>query len=176
MYIQGSTVLLLHAPHISASMYVSELQDWHDPRSSAVWRHQGAGPSPYKANPGPAPLRQIPGCDQPSSILLDYCHCFHLGYGQDLGASALVVLCKMGFFGADRAFDSRLEGAYRRYSQWLKRNKKFGSSLAEFTKKNLGMNKTLFSELIVIFHVRVTICTGGTSIHALRVCQLVEEQ
>ena len=67
--------------------------------------------SPHKTGPGDIPLLTIPGL-RTDCITTDPMHCFHLGWGQDLGASGVVLLAKLGYFGNAGALDSRLNHAY----------------------------------------------------------------
>lgn len=83
-------------------------------------------------------MRQVPGCHEPKYILLDYCHIFHLGYGMDIGASSIILLCYLGHFGSHRKLDDRLEEAYRRYDQWCHDNCRT-SGIDEFSKQSFGM-------------------------------------
>ena len=136
--LQKTYMLLYLSPSVRISWFEPTLQEWYNPSDAASWRLEGEGALPYKTAEPPSPLRNLIGNGDPKYILLDYCHVFHLGYGQDLGASAIVVLAKINFFGGDRALDARLAVAYSRYSSWLKRSKKSGS-LNEFSKKVFGM-------------------------------------
>ena len=112
------------------------LKEWQNPTDSAAWRFSGDGGSPYK--PGFAPLRQLPGCHQPKYILLDYCHVFHLGYGQDMAASSIILLSQLGHFGNDRKLDNRLIAAYEKFDQWCHDTHRT-SSIDEFSKQSFGM-------------------------------------
>ena len=114
----------------------------HNPRSGARWRLDGPGPLPFKPTLPNSSVLSIAGTGAPKYVLLDYCHAFHLGYGQDLGASAIVVLALLSYFGTDRSLDSRLGNAFSRYTSWLKRSKKT-SSLHDFSKKTFGMGSKL---------------------------------
>jgi len=99
----------------------------------------GCGEPPYK---GFAPLRQVPGCHDPKYILLDFLHIYHIGYGLDSAASAVVLLCNLGQFGNARKLDDRLAEAFGRFDSWCKRNKKT-TSIDEFSKNGFGMGKRL---------------------------------
>jgi hypothetical protein len=57
------------------------------------------------------------------SILPDSLHCFHLGWGQDLGASGVVLLAKLGHFNG-RYLNDQLADAYGHFSGWVVRNHK----------------------------------------------------
>lgn len=81
---------------------------------------------------------KVPGLNQRSQILIDYCHAIHLGYGMDLAAGALVLLSKMNHFGSARALDSRLATAFQRFDLWCKTTGRT-SSLREFSQRKFGM-------------------------------------
>ncbi|CAK9106127.1 unnamed protein product, partial [Durusdinium trenchii] len=72
---------------------------------------KGPGDPPFKSF---SYMLQIPGSHAPKYITLDYLHIYHLGYGMDASASSIVLLCKLGHFGAARALDDKLEVAYNR--------------------------------------------------------------
>lgn len=80
-------------------------------------------PSPFKANCY-LPLSNIPGGTEPSRIQTDPTHTYHIGYGKDENASALMVLVKIGHFGQRGTVDAKLERAFERYATWCKTNRK----------------------------------------------------
>ena len=97
----------------------------------------GPGPTPYKNHF--APLRQVPGCHKPQYILLDYCHLFHLGYGQDAAASTIILLCYLDHFGPSvRKLDDKLVDAYESFNLWCHENHR-PTSIDEFSKQSFGM-------------------------------------
>lgn len=104
----------------------------------AEWRqtcgHQRTG-SPFKHGHH-VPLLSIPGMCQ-ENILPDSLHCFHLGWGQDLGASGVVLLCKKGHFIGNN-LDAKLADAYANYTAWLSRNHKT-SGIDWWSKRKLDM-------------------------------------
>ena len=116
------------------------LKEWENPTEQAAWRFAGPCPTPYKDQF--APIRQIPGCHEPKYILLDYCHVYHLGYGQDSAASAIVLLCFLGHFGTERKLDCRLEVAYKRFDLWRKATGRT-TGIDDFSKQSFGMGKHL---------------------------------
>lgn len=93
-------------------------QEWENPTSSAAWCKLGPGAPPFKAG---CIMTKIPGCQTPESVLLDYCHIFHLGYGCDIGASSIVLLSRLGHFGQG-SFDVKLACAYERFDEWCRAN------------------------------------------------------
>lgn len=99
--------------------------DWHHMSQGASWRHtcgnQRHG-SPFWLRPDQIPLLTIPGMNK-DSILPDSLHCFHLGWGQDLGASGVVLLAKLGHFNG-RYLNDQLADAYGHFSGWVVRNHK----------------------------------------------------
>jgi len=132
--------------YITYPLYISiyltiPLQEWNNPTESAKWRSGGAGPSPYKNHF--APLRQVPGCHKPQYILLDYCHLFHLGYGQDAAASTIILLCYLDHFGPSaRKMDDKLAEAYESFNLWCHKNRR-PTSIDEFSKQSFGMSGCL---------------------------------
>ena len=149
LYIYILYTYLLEIYHIWCQLYQIEVhmmkapcQDWHNPKSDARWRLDGPGPLPFKLGMPNSSVLSVAGTGAPKYVLLDYCHAYHLGYGQDLGASAIVVLALMSYFGTDRALDSRLGNAFVWYSSWLKTSKKT-SSLHDFSKKTFGFGSKL---------------------------------
>lgn len=95
-----------------------DIEESDNPTSSAAWCRLGPGPSPFKAG---CIMTKIPGCQTPESVLLDYCHIFHLGYGCDIGASSIVLLSWLGHFG-EGSFDVKLACAYERFDEWCRAN------------------------------------------------------
>lgn len=135
----------LHVAHCRHQTSVVDMflqhwrKDWWDPRPTSKWVTGGTGPSPFK--PGTvSPLRAI--CKTTEDICLDYCHAFHLGMGQDVAASSVVLMALLFHFGTSRALNARLEVAYSRYSLWCKTNRRT-TSVPEFTKLGFDMNQTL---------------------------------
>lgn len=110
---------------------------WHDPRDSASWHTGGPGETPYKAG-APSPFLDLPGSNLPKHVQLDYCHCFHLGYGVDMAASTIVLLARMHFFGNARALDNNLNAAYHRFSSWCAQNHRV-TSITMFSKMDFDM-------------------------------------
>ncbi|CAE7353556.1 unnamed protein product [Symbiodinium sp. CCMP2456] len=89
-------------------------QDWHVLSKDASWRDTiGCRTnSPHKT--GDIPLFRIPGLET-NTIMTDPMHTFHLGWGQDLAASGLILLCRLQEFGNDRVLNSRLHRAYTNF-------------------------------------------------------------
>ena len=115
--------------------------DWHDPRDSSKWHTDGPGPTPFK--PGASsPLLDVPGCNQPRHVQLDFCHAFHLGCGIDMAASTIVLLAKLGHFGPARKLNQRLGEAYSRFSSWCAANCKV-TSINRFSKLDFDMTVIL---------------------------------
>lgn len=114
--------------------------DWHDPRDSASWNTNGPGESPFKSMS--SPFLDIPGCSHPKYAQLDYCHAFHLGTGMDMGASCIVLLCKLGHFGNHRALDNRLWAAFGAYRKWCRENHRV-TNITSFSKLAFDMKSTL---------------------------------
>lgn len=127
---KGDWVFLRKAFHLncgfncSAKCHLCNSTDWHNLGENASWRgtcgDQRQG-SPFKHGHR-NPLLRIPGMNK-DSILPDSLHCFHLGWGQDLAASAVVLLCKLGHF-QGRCLNSRLATAYAEFTAWVGRSKK----------------------------------------------------
>ena len=141
LYIYHNTCTQRHTYILYIPNYLYTLQEWNNPTESAKWRSGGAGSSPYKNHF--APLRQVPGCHKPQYILLDYCHLFHLGYGQDAAASTIILLCYLNHFGPSaRKLDDQLAEAYESFSLWCHANRR-PTSIDEFSKQSFSMSGCL---------------------------------
>ena len=102
-------------------------------RSTVRRRHA----SPHKDED--VPLMRVPGL-RTNNITTDPMHCFHLGWGQDLAASAIVLLCNHGAFEAG-ALDKRMDLAYTSFMQFCTANGRT-TSCDRFSKQDFDM-KTL---------------------------------
>lgn len=115
----------------------------------------------------------IPGCGYRDAVLLDYLHIFHLGYGMDSAASAIVLLAHLGHYGHARSLDARLAVAYDYFDDWCHREGRT-SSIDAFSKaqfKMAGKKGFLGRLLAPLFehglmghsrtHLRFPIGTGG---------------
>lgn len=105
--------------------HLCDASDWENVSTTARWRSTlGSNRSKSPFHPGASiPLLAIPGMGQPEAILPDSCHCFHLGWGIDLGSSALVLLARCHLFG-DGSFNTMLAEGYRLFTRWCHTNKK----------------------------------------------------
>lgn len=113
-------------------------QEWESPFSTAAWRTDGHGPSPFKRKR--IPLLKVPGFDDRRYVLLDFWPIFHLGYGMDITASTIVLLAKKGQYGLQSKFDDRLAEAFVRFDSWCHRTRRT-SSLHEFSTRKFGMSQ-----------------------------------
>ena len=98
--------------------HICDAVDWENTKPDALWRQtigSNRSSSPYW--PVHNPLLQVPGIDQ-LRILPDSCHCFHLGWGVDLAASALALLARLRCF-EGRTMDLRLFSAYKLFTAWV---------------------------------------------------------
>ena len=125
--------------------HLCDAQDWHNLGRNALWREtcgNERSDSPFAT--GHIPLLAIPGMSN-ETILPDSLHCFHLGWGQDLGASGIVLLCKLEYFrGAGRnKLNAKLADAYVHFTEWLSKNKK-SSGIDFWSKLKLDMASILF--------------------------------
>ena len=109
-----------------------------------MWR-QTIGPNRYASPYWPVhnPLLQVPGIDQ-LRILPDSCHCFHLGWGVDLAASALVLLARLRCFQGGRTLDKQLFQAYKLFTGWVALMGK-STGVKWWSYKKLDMNTCLCS-------------------------------
>ena len=114
------------------------LQEWGNPASSEAWRRLGPGPSPFR--PGCVLLR-VPGLGTPEAVLLDFCHIFHLGYGQDIAASSVVLLAHLDHFDGCR-LKHKLETAYVRFDEWCRAHG-HTSHIQAFSRQAFGMSSIL---------------------------------
>ena len=74
--------------------------------------------------------------------MVDYLHCFHLGYGIDLAASTVVLLAQDGFYGGHRAFDVALAAGYAEFMKWCHENGR-QTNIREFSKLKFDMESNL---------------------------------
>ena len=79
----------------------------------AAWRRERPGPLPYKHDR--VPWFVLPHGSDPRCIYPDTCHTFHIGFGADMVASTIVLLCKLTLFGQARSLDARWLEAYRQF-------------------------------------------------------------
>ena len=85
-------------------------KDWYVLSKDAVWRGtiNNRKETPHKSLD--IPLLNVPGL-RTELIYTDPMHTFHLGWGQDLAASGVILLAHLEYFGKG-ALDTRLERAY----------------------------------------------------------------
>ena len=127
---------------------------WRDPRNRP-------GPSPYKACSNPF-YQLLPGADNPFRIKPDIVHTLHIGFGQDMCASTIVLLAKKGCFGNPRSLDDRLAMAYASYQEYCHNTQRF-TACDGWTTKTLGMKTKLGLVRFVLL-----ICSGASP--SLRDC------
>ena len=84
----------------------------------------------------------LPGGSSPTRIRTDPAHTYHIGYGKDENASILMMLVKVGHFGARGSVDKKLEDAFERFATFCKNSRKH-TSIIEFSKKQFKINKGL---------------------------------
>ena len=137
-----------------SSEHVVPLKDWGNPTEHAQWRDGGDGEWPFK---GFSPLLLVPGSHAPRHVLLDYVHIYHLGYGMDACASAIMLLCHLGQFGSDKNMDDKLDQAYRVFDVWCKetstRTKTRTTSIDGFSLQSFGVKSLGFNGMILIFYL-----------------------
>ena len=104
----------------------------------------GEIPDPFKAKF--SPLRSIPGASNPCIIQPDLMHCFNLGFGKDLGGSAILLLSRLGVFDGS-SIAKQLENAYVSFQTWCASNHKT-SSLKFFELKTFKVKSQLSLHLI----------------------------
>lgn len=124
------------------------LQDWHDASLGASWRNtmtEEAWRSALK--PIHVAFRSIPGLEDARRAFPDSMHSFHLGWGQDLAASAIVLLTKFKLF-EGRNIDVRLETAFSSFMGWCQSNGKT-TSIIEFSKTKFDMGTGKLSKKLV---------------------------
>ena len=111
---------------------------------SARWRGT-IGPDAWVSafKPGHVPLCDIPGLGQAFRIAPDTMHCFHLGFGQDLCASSIVILASFGIFKNNGSFDAKLEAGYDSFMDFCHRKGKT-TSVDLFCKQKFGMASRLW--------------------------------
>ena len=82
---------------------------------------------------------RIPGMSK-ERILPDSCHCFHLGWGLDLAASALVLIANRSDLFDGFKLNEKLHSAYSHFCIWLASNMKT-SGIDYWTYKKLDMSQ-----------------------------------
>ena len=117
------------------------MQDWFDFTPTAIWRNQRPGPPPFKRGVS-VPWFVLPHGADPSTLLPDTCHSYHIGLGVDMGASGIVLLAKLGLFGEDRSIDKRLARAFDHYMTWCVDNGRY-TSCKTWSKHVLDMQTML---------------------------------
>lgn len=127
------------------------MQEWWRLDDAAPWRLDRPGPSPFKriGNPWSG---LVPGADSPDRIKPDMVHTFHIGFGQDLAASCIVWLARLGLFG-NRPFDERLRSAYSCFREFCHTEKRY-TSCDQWCLKKLKMTSKL-NCIIFLFEPRV---------------------
>lgn len=100
-------------------------QEWWNPSVEAESRRSFPGPDPFK--PGVrSPFRRLPSCE-PSSILVDSAHSFHIkGIGVDWCASCIVLGCFKGLWGQG-SLDAKLERAHKEFQEYCVRERRVTS-------------------------------------------------
>ncbi|CAE7261300.1 unnamed protein product, partial [Symbiodinium pilosum] len=90
--------------------HLCDATDWYVLSKDAVWRGtiNNRKETPHKSLD--IPLLNVPGL-RTELIYTDPMHTFHLGWGQDLAASGVILLAHLEYFGKG-ALDTRLERAY----------------------------------------------------------------
>ena len=100
------TSLCYHVPGVCILL----VQEWFNCSNEAEDQRARPGPDPFKSGPV-SPFRSLPSAD-PSCILVDSTHSFHIhGVGVNFGASLLVMACRKELFGRG-GLDVRLGRAY----------------------------------------------------------------
>lgn len=82
----------------------------------------------------------MPGLHDLQAILLDFVHIWHLGYGQDLAGSSVVLMAKLNHYGRERKFDLRLENAYVIFDAWCHQQSRT-TGIDEFSLASFGVGK-----------------------------------
>ena len=126
-------------PKLAIEAQITGTQDWHVLSKDAVWRSTVGNRSetPHKVDLEHVALLRVPGLTT-QRVATDPMHTFHLGWGQDLAASGLVLLAKEGCFGQG-ALDRRLERAYAAFVVYCSANGKT-TSCDRFSKQAFDMN------------------------------------
>ena len=127
----------------NAKCHLCNSEDWRNMGMAARWRETCGGQrhgSPFHAGCR-IPLLNIPGMTK-ETIYLDSLHCFHLGWGQDLAASGIVLLCNRCYF-QGRGLNAKLTDAYRQFTAWISQRKKT-TGIDWWSKLKLDMASILF--------------------------------
>ena len=148
-YFISTNLIRIQAFHMNCGFnclkkcHLCDADDWHNMSQGASWRqtcgvHRNG--SPFWIRADQIPLLSIPGMNK-DNILPDSLHCFHLGWGQDLGASGIVLLAKLGYFNG-HTLNDKLADAYGIFSGWVTRNHKT-TGIDWWSKLKLDMASTL---------------------------------
>ena len=112
---------------------------WDCSATSQLRTFSGRIPNPFKRRF--APLRSIPGGNEPARIQPDIMHCMNLGFGKDLCASSILLLCRFDCFNG-ASIGKKLENAYEDFRLWCGQNNRT-SSLKCFTLKTCKIQSQL---------------------------------
>ena len=88
------------------------------------------------------PLREVPGLEHAGRIHPDTMHMFHLGWGQDLAASAICLLARFKLFSRVTKFEVRLDAAYDLFMSYCSEHGKT-TGCDSFSKLAFDMQTTL---------------------------------
>ena len=97
------------------------------------------GNSPFHVG-ARTPLRSVPGLHDLQAILLDFVHIWHLGYGQDLAGSVIVLMAKLKHYGRARKLDVCLSEAFELFDAWCAHEGRT-TGVDEFSSAAFGMGK-----------------------------------
>ncbi|CAE7878231.1 FAM186A, partial [Symbiodinium necroappetens] len=97
---------------------------WDCGPASQLRTYEGANPSPFKRKF--SPLRSVPGGANPNRIQPDIMHCMNLGFGKDLCASSILLLCCLGEFPGS-SIKTQLDDAYNQFHSWCRQSGKTSS-------------------------------------------------
>lgn len=129
-----------HIVYLHHMVLVLLMEEWHRMDDEAPWRRNRPGPNPIKVCGHP--FLGVPGADDPYRIKPDLVHTFHIGFGADMCASMIVLLCEKQQFGNHRSFDDRLLAAYSHFQSYCHSTHRY-TACEEWSKRNMGMTKFL---------------------------------
>ena len=123
---------------------IAVYKDWWNVKGDIQTLPAGYVPEdPFKVGQ-PSPLRSLPYGDDPHKIRVGGARAWAInGIGKDLYASSLVLGARVGLFGGG-TMERRLQVAYQRFQQFLKKSGKH-SSIDSFNFMTLKCNKTTLS-------------------------------
>ena len=120
-----------------------DAQDWFDVKGAVkAWQDDGNTPTPFKLD-WRSPIRDLRTGDIPNFVRIDPAHTYAIeGIGKSFLASAILVLCHVGWFG-NGPIDMKFKNAYARFIAFCEAHGK-STTITEFSYKTLKLPQNSF--------------------------------